>query len=172
MPELDLVWPELVLHVLAHLESTARLPSSVCSEAYLSAARQHVGPVRERALGADIPVLAAHLTTHERLSAVQLLIRLHPTMAAARRSAHLPLGSLEDESETNTEVRDLLLGACPVAAELVRCAALLEADGFSAWPLPDRGELQDRLEQALPTLWPVAPRLRSGRRLPKGETKG
>ncbi len=156
----ELTWPELVLHVLAHLEATAELPSSVYSECYVRAARQRLGPVSERELGRDLALLVAQLNRHAELAQVQLLTRLHPTLADARNNAHRELCSLGDASNTNLEIRDTLLATVPIQAELLRCSALLEAEIFERWPLPDQDAFRRALQAPLSGLWSVAPQLR------------
>lgn len=157
----DLLWPELVLHVLAHLEATAALPSTLYSAVYVQAARSQLGPIEARALGMDVGVLSSQLTTHGELSRVQLLTRLHPCLASALHLAAMPLAEFEMGAHCDLLIRDALLNDCPVAAELLRCAALLEASAFLRWPLPDIVELQAGVSQLLPQYWSIAPLLRT-----------
>ncbi len=157
---MDLAWSELVLHVLAHLSNTAELPSSLYAADYLRAATLHLGEVSERPLAADIAVLSSQLTTHEHLAGTQLVARLHPSLAAARRTQHLDLAALIPDADTDIAIRDCLLTQCPVTAELLRCAALLEAPHFQRWPLPHLEDQQRKLERVLPFFGVVAPRLR------------
>jgi hypothetical protein len=157
---MDLAWAELVLHVLAHLDSTSELPSSLHSEEYSRAAAQHLGPVSKRAIAEDIGLLSSQLTTHEQLIPLQLVARLHPSLAAARRTQHLELTALVADGDSDLTIRDYLLTECPVPAELLRCAALLEAPHFANWPLPDLTTRQQKLERVLPVFWVVAPWLR------------
>lgn len=163
MADADLLWAELVLHVLAHLESTAVLPSSLFDAAYLRTAREHLGPAEERDLGRELAPLAELFTNQSALCAVQLVARLHPSLSAALRVARQDLAALDDANATNLGVRTELLTTGAVAAELLRCAALLEADTFLHWPLPDTAILQSRVAAAMPALWPVAPKLRTTR---------
>lgn len=159
----DLVWPELVLHVLAHLEATAHLPSSLYDPDYVQAARLQLGPIESRALGQDLTALAPQLVNHELLSQVQLLVRLHPSLASAQGAAAFELCELDDPNESDLGIRDLLLAHCALPAELLRCATLLEAEAFLRWPLPELATIQARLDQGLPAFWSLAPRLRHSR---------
>lgn len=159
MPHRDLTWPELVLHVLAHLESTAHLPSTLYSEAYVHAARERLGPASQRALDTDIEPLSSQLATHDELSRVQLLALLHPTLDAAQRLAHLDLASLPSDANTDVAIRDTLVAQCRVPAELLRCAVLLEADAFLCWPRPDLTVPERTLAARLRAFYQVAPRL-------------
>ncbi|MGE5788965.1 MAG: hypothetical protein ACM3ZE_30530 [Myxococcales bacterium] len=159
----DMIWPELVFHVLAHLEDTAHLPSSLFDRAYVEMAKAQLGPVSGRALGKDLMVLSAQLTSHERLSRVQLIARLHPDLASAVRTARFDLSSLHGDGNTDLRVRDQLIRHCALEAELLRCAALLEADHFLRWPLPDLDAVARELEREIQHFLPVAPWLRSMR---------
>jgi hypothetical protein len=156
----DLVWPELVLHVLAHLECTAHLPSSLYDPHYVVQARRQLGPPEARALDRDLAILAEMLDTHERLSQVQQLVLLHQSLESALEASTLELASLGARSGADLQLRDRLLRDCPVAAELLRCAALLEAETFVQWPLPERDPIQSQLDRAMPDFWSVAPWLR------------
>lgn len=156
----DVLWPELVLHVLAHIESTAHLPSSLYDRHYVEESRRHLGPPDTRALGQDLVALAAVLDSHERLSQVQRLVRLHPSLECALDASRLDLASLGSSSGVDLQLQDQLLRDCAVAAELLRCAALLEAETFLRWPLPAMEPIQSQLDRAMPDVWFVAPWLR------------
>jgi hypothetical protein len=157
---MELGWSELVLHVLAHLSHTAPLPASLYHADYLQEAERHLGSIFDRALGDDIAALTSQLTTHEQLTAVQLVARLHPSIAAARRTEQRALYALVDDGDADLVVRDYLVARCPVAAELLRCAALLELSHFLEWPLPNLELAQEKLERVLPVFCSVAPELR------------
>jgi hypothetical protein len=149
-----------VLHILAHLETTAHLPSSLYDPGYVALARRHLGDPAERALGADIEALSTHLVSHEGLIAIQPLLRLHPSLAAGLRGSQRSLLELDDDPGTNRAVRDALVEKAPLCAELLRCAALLEAETFVRWPLPDLTDVARRIRDALPAFWGVSPQLR------------
>jgi len=157
----DLLWPELVFHVLAHLEETAHLPSSLFDRAYVAMAEAQLGPASTRALGKDLMALSAQLTNHERLSQVQLLARLHPNMASAVRTVRFDLSSLPADGNTDLRVRDQLLRHCTLEAELLRCAALLEADSFLCWPLPHLETVSAEIEREVQNFLPISPWLSS-----------
>lgn len=159
----DLDWAELVLHVLAHLAATAHLPSSVHDPSYVEASRRQLGPVQARALGQDLVVLGSRLVAHEVLSQVQLLTRLHPSLDCALRASSLELHALTDSASADLTIRDQLLSTCAIPAELLRCAALLEAEVFARWPLPDLELVQQRIEGSIADFWLIAPRLRRSR---------
>lgn len=156
----DLVWPELVFHVLAHLEDTAHLPSSLFSQAYVDLAKAQLGPTSSRALGKDLMVLSSQLTKHEQLSRVQLIARLHPSLASAVRTARFDLASLHADGNADLGIRDQLIRHCAIEAELLRCAALLEAEAFLRWPLPNLQAAAAAIEGQLPLFLAVAPWLR------------
>ncbi len=151
---------ELVLHVLSHLESTAALPSTLFDPAYVAAAREHLGCPERRALGTDLRVLSACLTDHVTLSAVQLVARLHPSLEAAKAAARYELAELPGDG-ADLQVRDALLATCAGAAELVRGAALLEAEPFMAWPLPEPSATMQQLAAGLKEFSAAAPLLKT-----------
>jgi hypothetical protein len=82
-------------------------------------------------------VLGRVVTSHEALSSLQLLAWLHSTVDVARGLSELELTQLEP---TQVEAPEVLLALARMgpAAEVLRCAALLEGDAWSALPcLPD-----------------------------------
>src|SRR5512145_905009 len=160
LEHLGLSWAELVLHVLAHLETTAHLASSLYDPGYVALARRHLGDPAARALGEDLEALSTHLVSHEGLIAIQPLLLLHPSLQAGLHGSRRSLAELDDDSGTNRAARDALLEQAPVEAELLRCAALLEAETFVRWPLPDLTAVSRRIRDALPAFGWVAPRIR------------
>jgi hypothetical protein len=149
-------WAEVVLHVLAHLPETGSLPSSLYSSEYVKAASAALGDAQLRQLGSDIPVLSNCLCSHGRLAAVQLLTRLHPNIEEAAKHAHLGLRELVNTSVADCETIESLVGL-ETEAELLRCAALLEAPHWQSWPMPPTEELAGQVASRLPRLFPVAP---------------
>lgn len=148
-------WPELVFHVLAHVQVTAHLPSSAYDPAYVRWAREALGPPEERPLAEDVSVLGVALGDHEALAAVQLVAWLYDDFEMARSAATRELSELSDDEVTRADVLAALKRVGP-PAELLRCAALLE-DGLLEHALPplDEGALAGALERvavAAPTL--------------------
>jgi hypothetical protein len=150
-------WAEVVLHVLAHLPETVHLPSSLYSPAYVEAACRALGAPGTRHLGDDIPLLARCLTSHGPLAAIQVLTRLHPNLEEATKLASLSLRELQGRSELDARWLRPLLDELLVPAELLRCAALLEAPNWRTWPLPSWDELAHEVAGRLPRLFCVAP---------------
>jgi hypothetical protein len=126
-------WADVVFHVLAHVaHEPRRLPSSLHSHAYQRFVEDLAGPASGRALAQDVHLLAALLRDHETLASVQRLAFEWP-----------------DPERARAEVEAALRGF-PPAAELLRCAALLECDVYTRLPAPivDR----DALESAVSAL--------------------
>lgn len=154
----QLDWAEVVFHVLAHLPTTARFPSSLHSPEYVAAARSALGDVEYRHLGRDIPILSRCMSSHERLATVQLLAQLHPHIGDAMKHAHSGLREIANAHVSEHKTIGALMALEP-EVELLRCAALLEATHWQSWPMPSWDELADQVAARLPALFPVAPRL-------------
>lgn len=149
-------WADLVFHVLAHAERTAALASSLVSPAYVAHAARILGPASGRALGADAALLGELLATHEQLAMVQGLAWLFDGIELARASADRDLAALSANDVSSGALLALLRDAGP-AVELLRCAALLEAEAFARLPAPelDRAALASALsvtQTAAPSL--------------------
>lgn len=141
-------WADLVFHVLAHVEGTEALPSSVSDPAYRTFVETHLGPASERALGGDARVLGEVLRDHAELSRVQTLAGVfrdpeHAARARGRDLTRLVAGDVADESFLEAAKNG---GA---AMEVLRAAAELEAPYHSRLP-PARTDLEafDRALQA------------------------
>ncbi|HHH31432.1 MAG TPA: hypothetical protein ENK57_24215, partial [Polyangiaceae bacterium] len=155
-------WPELVFHVLAHVQVTAHLPSSAYDPTYVRWAREALGPAEARPLGEDAAVLGVALGDHEALASVQLLAWLYDDAEAAQATGRRELAELSADEVTRADVLAALAEVGP-PAELLRCAALLE-DGLLSHGLPplDEAKLGGALEEAAR----AAPRLREHRVVP------
>jgi hypothetical protein len=138
-------WPELLMHVLAHVRGTQALASSVYDARYVAWAEQELGPAGERALGEDAAALALALPDHESLSRVQLLAWLFDDVEQAQSSATRDLVALTSADVTRAALLEPL-GELGAAAEVLRCAALLEAEFHGLLMPPFVGsDLVDRL---------------------------
>ncbi len=149
-------WPNLVMHVLAHVSATAHLPASLYDSVYIGYAEQHLGLSGQRPLGEDAAVLGQVLPTHELLSQVQLLAWLFDDVAQAAACAQDDLARLAPDQVA----RPQLLGALiPLGApvELLRCAALLEHEPQVR--LPELAVQRPPLSKALTEVVRAAPRL-------------
>ena len=142
-------WAELVFHVLAHVRGTAHLPASVYDETYVSFVESHVGPAATRTLAEDAAALTAALPNHETLARGQLVARLFDSIESAMSHAAT---DLEDLGGAATTLRLVARGA-----ELLRCAALLEADTFATLPAATRDLVE--LNAALEVTQRVSPTL-------------
>ncbi|MEQ9325338.1 MAG: hypothetical protein RIF41_39590 [Polyangiaceae bacterium] len=148
-------WPELVFHVLAHVQVTAHLPSSAYDPTYVRWSREALGPPAERPLGEDVSVLGEALGDHEALTSVQLVAWLYDDHEVARAAATRELADLSDDEVTRADVLAAVKKVGP-PAELLRCAALLDdAVLDEALPPLDEAGLEVALEKvagAAPTL--------------------
>lgn len=142
-------WADVVFHVLAHLRADG-LPSALYSRWYVSFAAQALGPVSQRALGQDLSILSVLLSDHVALAAVQALAWLWTDSDAALACADKELGDLCAIEVADERVLRALR-ARPQAAEVLRCAALLEAAACHHLPLPrvDAPGLADTLGELL-----------------------
>ncbi|MCC6526452.1 MAG: hypothetical protein IT373_27640 [Polyangiaceae bacterium] len=157
-------WPDLILHVLAHVAGTADLPASVYDPAYVAFAARHLGPAGARTLAEDAAALAVLLPSHAALARAQLVAWLFPSPEAAGACAERDLGELAREPPAEIACRAALatLASAPAlelsGLELLRCAALLEAPSHAALPPAVlEAEERARLAEALDALVPVAP---------------
>jgi hypothetical protein len=143
-------WADVVFHVLAHVPG--RLPSSLHSHAYQRFVADLVGPASERALGEDARVLGELLTDHASLAAVQALAWLWREPEHARAEQEL-------DALANSQVDDARLLAAlrgSPAAELLRCAALLELEVYAQLPAPPSNQaLRDAVAALVPQPLPV-----------------
>lgn len=141
-------WLALVFHVLAHLDA-ATLPASVHRPEYIRYVETQLGPASNRALGQDLAVLRPLLGSHARYAQLQLLAWLYTNVESALADADRDLSELDVTPATRALLTTLQ--ALSPAAELLRCAALLEAPHFAQLqPLAfDPEPLQIELQQAL-----------------------
>ncbi|MBI4953862.1 MAG: hypothetical protein HY908_17695 [Myxococcales bacterium] len=159
-------WPDLVLHVLAHVAGTADRAASVYDPAYVAFAARHLGRAGARTLAEDAAALAVLLPSHAALARAQLVAWLFPSPEAAGACAERDLADLAREPPAEVACRAALAGLAAAPAvelaglELLRCAALLEAPSHAALP-PAVLAPRERaaLEAALAALVPVAPLL-------------
>ncbi len=150
-------WPELVFHVLAHVEQTAALPASAFDASYCAFVEQHVGPCVQRPLGEDAALLGRALSGHGQLARLQLLAWLFEDAEHALAVAQRDLTELTGEQVA----RPRLLSQLPLAdplLEALRCAALLECEVMDQ--LPPVSCDAAVVGGALAQLSQVAPRLR------------
>lgn len=140
-------WLRLVFHVLAHVDVPA-FPSTLHHDAYVRRARHYLGAPSERALGQDVGVLRGLARDHDTYSRLQLLAWLFADTEQAVQCAGRALDELSPSDVANPQLLPPLQqqGA---SAELLFCAALLEANAIQALPqlALARNELQDELEQ-------------------------
>jgi hypothetical protein len=153
-------WADLVFHVLAHVEATETLPSSVSDEAYRTFVEAHLGPASERALGGDARVLGDVLRDHAELSRVQTLAGVFRDAehAARVRGRDLTMLMAEDVAEPVFLESAKNGGA---AMEVLRAAAELEAPFHARLP-PVRTDLEafDRALQARAVCAPLLTQFR------------
>jgi hypothetical protein len=152
-------WGDLVFHVLAHAGNTAKLASSAFDPAYVAFARRHLGPARSRLLGQDIVHIARAAVDHARLARAQRIACLFHDVGRAEACADRALADLLPNEVDRPELLAALRG--DVAAELLRCAALLERDVWRKLPVPDVDLGQ--CERAVMAWRDVAPALESCR---------
>lgn len=124
-------WAELIFHVLAHVR--VGVPASAYDERWIEWVRGHAGPAGERPLGEDAVALARAAPSHQALANVQLLAWMFDDAARATACNDRTLDQL-----TDADVDDALtlraVQRDPVAAEVLRAAAELEADVVAALP--------------------------------------
>lgn len=148
-------WAECVFHVLAHVDRSG-LPSSLFSPWYVRFVEASLGPASGRPLGADAAALSACLADHASLAFVQGLAWLWRDSADAWTYGTCALGELQAHQVADAELL-ASLSTQAQAVELLRCAALLEADGCARLP-PSRPDTQ-AFEGLLSALIPHAPAL-------------
>jgi hypothetical protein len=153
-------WADLVFHVLAHVEATAALPSSLFDPVYRDFVERHSGPASARALGDDARVLGEVLRDHSELSRVQSLagVFLDPEHAARMRGRDLTMLVAEDLTDAVFLEPAKNGGA---AMEILRAAAELEAPFHAR--LPAASTDLDALDRALQALAACAPTLQAFR---------
>lgn len=148
-------WFRVVFHVLAHVDVPA-FPSTLYHDAYVRRARHYLGAPSERALGQDVAVLRGLATGHDDYSRLQLLAWLFADTEQAVRCAGRALQELEPSDVTNPHLLPLLQQLGP-SAELLFCAALLEANTVQA--LPQLGFARDELRDEIVRLTQTVPHL-------------
>lgn len=151
-------WLDLVFHVLAHVEATARLAPSCFDPSYVAFARGHLGDPDARPLGEDRRTLGRALASHGALARAQLLAWLFDDLERARALAERDLRALSPAELARPELLAPLLEDEP-GAELLRAAALLEDDAWSRLPPLDEAAARARLAPALASVAAAAPAL-------------
>lgn len=128
-------WADLVVHVLAHVQGLARFPSGLWNPAYVREVERRLGSASERTLAEDTQVLAQAVTDHEMLSRLHWLACLFRGLDAARGVATTDLSEL---SRAEVDMPAALAGVLQLGpiAEVLRAAALLEAEHWERLPLP------------------------------------
>ncbi len=147
-------WPELVMHVLAHVPSEAA--ASVYDARYVAYAQERLGPAGERPLGEDAAVLSRTLASHQALAQAQIVAWLFDEVADAVALADVDIGALPPAAVCRPWLLPMAMAAGP-AAELLRCAALLEQEALEA--LGPVRYPREALAAALEEVAPAAPRL-------------
>jgi len=144
-----LPWADLVFHVLAHVRAGAELAPSLYDPAYTAWAERALGPASGRALAEDLRALGALLATHEAQATAQLVACLFDTAEEAGAHADRALAELSSAEVRAPEVL-APLSALGAGAELLWCAALLEAPAHARLPMPavDARALADALARA------------------------
>lgn len=151
-------WPELVMHVLAHVPGDA--PASVYDAPYVAFAEAQLGPANGRALGEDAAVLSAALGGHQALAQAQIVAWLFDDADAAGAVATVDLCDLRPDQLSRPKLLPAAVAAGP-AAELLRCAALLEREAVTALGPVESDPMQ--LSSALERVVVAAPWLEHAR---------
>ena len=155
---IDSGWSDLVFHVLAHVDLRGVAPN-VFDTRYVRWVEQHAGPAGERTLAEDASALARLLLADPVVAiAVQALAVLFDGIDQAQRAAERELGELSGADVVSPAALRALVGALP-AAELLRCAALLEADVHRRLLGTGTGWSEAELQLALVRVAECAPRL-------------
>lgn len=149
-------WADLVLHVLAHVQSLSRFPAALWDPAYAAFVAGATGPACERALGQDVEVLGRVIGSHEQLARLHLLACLFETPEQALASATIDLAQLTAQEGAEPRVLAALAECGPVA-EVLRSAALLEVDAWRS--LPDAAFPEAETSDAFDAMRGLAPRL-------------
>lgn len=110
---------DLVYHVLAHVPGDA--PASAWNPQYVAWCAERIGSANDRSLGEDARALASLAPNHDALVRAQLVAWLFETVP--------------DASVFEQSLAELGQGRDP-AAELVWCAAALEAEAHARLPDP------------------------------------
>jgi hypothetical protein len=111
--------------VLAHVDVGGRLAASCHDPTWIAWAAEQLGPAAERPLAEDVGVLAAALSTHERLATVQALAWTFgdETQVEAARARELGELGAADVADATALATARSVGP---AAEILRAAAELE----------------------------------------------
>lgn len=149
-------WADLVLHVLAHVQSLSRFPAGLWDPAYAAFVAGAAGPACERALGQDVDVLGRAIGSHEQLARLHLLACLFETPEQALASAAMDLAQLTAQQVAEPRVLAALAECGPVA-EVLRAAAMLEVDAWRS--LPDAAFPETETSDAFDAMRGLAPRL-------------
>jgi hypothetical protein len=162
LPQRD--FADLVLHVLAHVESTKSLPSSLYDPVYVELCRRELGAAEDRQLGADALALGPLLSRHETLASVQRLAWLHETIGESMAQETKSLAELRPDDVA----RPALLSAFAVdevpLVELLRSAVALERPHHARLaPVEVAAGEQEELLHVVTELCAVAPGLSRAR---------
>jgi hypothetical protein len=149
-------WADLVFHVLAHVEGTRALPSSLFDPVYRDFVETHLGPAAARTLGDDARILGEAVRDHAELCRIQALAGVFrdPEHAARLRGRDLATLMAEDVAEPVFLEPATNGGA---AMEILRAAAELEAPFHAR--LPAASTDLDALGRALQARLACAPAL-------------
>src|SRR5688500_4294288 len=162
LPQRD--FADLVFHVLAHVEATAALPSSLYDATYVALCQRELGAIEQRQLGADVKALGAVLGTHQALAAVQRLAWLHETIAESEQVETRSLNELAPGDVARPALLAELVREAQPALELLRCAVALERPHHARLALAEvAADEQDELLQVVTELCAVAPGLARAR---------
>jgi hypothetical protein len=119
------VWPDLVFHVLCHVEGTAHLAASVFDSRYVAFCREHLGDPEARTLAEDARALGLVAADHEDLARLQLVAWLFTSAERGQAAAPIELDALQDEEVDRPGLLPTLRKRRE-AVELLRCAVELE----------------------------------------------
>jgi hypothetical protein len=146
------VWPELVFHVLAHVEGSAHLAASVFDSRYVAFCREHLGNPEDRTLAEDARALALVAADHGELARLQLVAWLFTSAERGQAAAPTELDALREE-EVDRPALLPVLRQRREAVEILRCAVELERPFHARLPLVSATEVSlERVSRAAPTL--------------------
>lgn len=148
-------WGDLVMHVLSHVRATAHLAPSLYDARYVAWAERALGPAASRSLADDATALGVLAPSHGALASAQLVAWLFRTKERARACEGRALAELDVR---DVDAPELLASvqAAGDAAELLWCAALLEAEAHAR--LPDVAT-DPAIAGAIDAMTPLAPEL-------------
>lgn len=134
------VWPDLVFHVLCHVEGSAHLASSVFDSRYVAFCREHLGDSEDRTLAEDARALALVAPDHRELARLQLLAWLFTSAERGQAAAPIELEALRDDEVDRPRLLPVLRQRLE-AVEILRCAVELERPFHARLPAVNPGSV-------------------------------